>query len=206
MAKKDSKTIEKKQTKAAKPKAAKVVSSAQELTHKQALFVKEYLVDLNATQAAIRAGYSESTARIIGAQNLSKLNIQSAIQKAMQERGNKTEITAERVLLEAARLAFYDIRKLCNADGSPKNIHELDDDTAAAIVGIDIVESGGEEPQITKKFKLADKNNAIERLFKHLGLYQLDNSQKIDPLTTLLHSIASRSGNAFTPVEEDNAE
>lgn len=68
------------------------------LTAKQALFVKEYLVDLNATGAAVRAGYSEKTAKVIGHENLTKPDIAAAIAKAQQKRAEKVEITAEWVL------------------------------------------------------------------------------------------------------------
>ena len=71
---------------------------ANKLTDKQKMFVKEYLIDLNATQAAIRAGYSESTAKEIGCENLTKPNIAEAIQEAMSERSEKVEIKAEDVL------------------------------------------------------------------------------------------------------------
>ena len=68
------------------------------LTAKQQMFVKEYLIDLNATQAAIRAGYSEKTAKEIGAENLTKPNIASAVQEAMDKRAKKVELSAEYVL------------------------------------------------------------------------------------------------------------
>jgi len=68
------------------------------LTAKQKCFVKEYLIDLNATQAAIRAGYSEKTAKSVGSENMTKPDIQQAIQKEMDVRSKKTEITAEYVL------------------------------------------------------------------------------------------------------------
>ena len=71
---------------------------ADKLTDKQQAFVNEYLVDLNATQAAIRAGYSEKTANVIGPENLAKPCIAEAIQKAMQERAGRTEINADYVL------------------------------------------------------------------------------------------------------------
>jgi phage terminase small subunit len=70
----------------------------KKLTKKQEMFVKEYLIDLNATQAAIRSGYSPKTSGRIGDQNLKKLVIQEAIKKAMDKRSEKTEITAEYVL------------------------------------------------------------------------------------------------------------
>jgi len=81
------------------------------LTDKQKRFVEEYLVDLNATQAAIRAGYSAKTAGSIGEENLKKPEIAAAIQEAMDARSKRTEITADRVLQELAKIGFADIRK-----------------------------------------------------------------------------------------------
>ncbi len=76
------------------------------MTAKQQLFVDEYLIDLNATQAALRAGYSEKTARSIGAENLSKPDIEKAIADALEARRLRTEITQDRVLEELAAIAF----------------------------------------------------------------------------------------------------
>mgnify|MGYP002508964651 CR=1 FL=1 len=75
------------------------------LTPKQAAFVHEYLVDLNATQAAIRAGYSEKTARSVAAENLAKPNIQQAIQEARDAREKRSMITVEWVLAQIASIA-----------------------------------------------------------------------------------------------------
>lgn len=74
------------------------------LTPKQALFVQEYLIDLNATQAAIRAGYSARTAKSIGQENLTKPAIAEAIAAAQEERAEKTKITAQWVLEKAAQV------------------------------------------------------------------------------------------------------
>lgn len=175
----------------------------RKLNARQQAFVREYLIDLNATQAAIRAGYSEKTAAEQASRLLRNVNVKAAIAKAKQERANKVELTAERVLLEAARLALYDVRKLMNDDGTAKDISELDDDTAAAIIGISVTQV---KDITTFKYSLADKNSALERLFKHLGLYELDNSQKSDPLTTLLHAISTRSNSAFTPAQQQQHE
>lgn len=82
------------------------------LTPKQAAFVREYLVDLNATQAAIRAGYSARTAASIGEENLRKPDIAAAIQAAMDARAQRTEITQDRVLQELAKIGFSDIRNI----------------------------------------------------------------------------------------------
>jgi len=68
------------------------------LTDKQSAFVEEYLIDLNATQAAIRAGYSEETAKQIGSENLTKLDIQEAVQEAQAKRSKRTEITQDWVV------------------------------------------------------------------------------------------------------------
>lgn len=78
---------------------------AEDMTDKQKMFVKEYMKDLNATQAAIRAGYSENSAKEIGCENLTKPNIQEAIQKEMEERTQKVEITAEYVLSNLKKVA-----------------------------------------------------------------------------------------------------
>lgn len=143
------------------------------LTPKQARFVDEYLKDLNATQAAIRAGYSARNAGKIGPELLGKTRIAAAIAERMGEREKRTEITQDRVLLEIARLALFDPRKLFNADGSPKSIQELDDDTAAAIAGLDVVATGNAEMGVGQvmKIKIADKNSALEKLARHLGMY-----------------------------------
>ena len=147
------------------------------LTKKQELFVKEYLIDLNATQAAIRAGYSKKTSYSIGEENLKKPVIAAAIQEAMNNRATRIEITADRVLEEIAKLAFFDPRKFFNSDGSPIPIQSLDDDTAMALSGIDVLEeyvgTGKDRVFIgyTKKFKLADKKASLELLGKHLKLF-----------------------------------
>jgi len=80
------------------------------LTNKQEMFCKEYLIDLNATQAAIRAGYSEKTAKDIGCENLAKPNIQEFIQELMDKRSNKVNITAESILND-----ILDTRDTCKA-------------------------------------------------------------------------------------------
>lgn len=157
-------------------------SATKALNPRQERFVAEYLVDLNATQAAIRAGYSPKTAKEQGARLLTNVHIQQAVQERRQQHQANTGLTVERVLLEAMRLAFFDIRKLTDADGNPIPINQLDDDTAAAIQGLELVtervrgDNEGVET-VVRKYKIADKNAAVERLFKHLGLFQKDNDQ-----------------------------
>ena len=131
------------------------------LTDKQRSFVEEYLVDLNATQAAIRAGYSEKTAAEIGCENLGKPQIAAAIGAAFEERSAKTGATAERVVKELCRLAYSDVRRYYAADGKLRPLAELDDDAAAALSGV--------EPHI-RKVRLHDKHAALVTLAKHLGM------------------------------------
>lgn len=142
------------------------------LTAKQRRFVDEYIKDLNASQAAIRAGYSAISARNISSGLMTKANIQSAIAERMGKRSERTAITADRVLQELARLAFLDVRKAFTPEGALKPIHELDDDTAAAVAGMDIAEfsNGDDQTGVVKKIKLSDKKGALELLMRHLGM------------------------------------
>lgn len=186
-----------------KTAAAKQESKqSRPLTAQQQLFVDEYIIDLNGTQAAIRAGYAESSARATASRLLTIDNIQDAIAEARKEQQKRTQITADRVLLEVARLAMYDPRKFFNDSGDLLSIHDLDDDTAAALAGMDVMELPDGAGSI-KKIKLVDKGPNLERLMKHLGLYERDNEQKTDPLAALLHGIANSNAGAFMPVADD---
>lgn len=98
------------------------------LTPKQSLFVKEYLIDLNGTQAAIRAGYSEKTARQIAEENLSKPDIQAAVQEAMDKRAQKVEITAEYVLTTIKNTIerCAQAEPVLDRDGNPTGEYKFD--------------------------------------------------------------------------------
>ncbi|MBS1717650.1 MAG: terminase small subunit [Armatimonadetes bacterium] len=142
------------------------------MTNKQSRFAQEYLIDLNATQAAIRAGFSAKTAEAAGSRLLRNVKVVEAIQAGQRERQVRTQITADRVLQEVARLAFFDIRKLFDAEGNLKPTCELDEETAAALVRIDIqdVVKDGKRIGSTKRFKFADKTANLSLLMKHLGI------------------------------------
>jgi len=149
-----------------------VVSVAAKLTPKQRRFVNEYLIDLNATQAAIRAGYSKKTAQQIGAENLSKPVIQAEIQKRQVKLQNKLEITQERVLQELAAIAFAngaDFAKVVNTGLLPTvemiPTDELAPEKLPAIAGIKANQYGVE-------VKLHDKVKALELLGKYLGTFE----------------------------------
>jgi phage terminase small subunit len=111
-----------------------------EMNRKQARFVTEYAIDLNSTKAAIRAGYSKKTAKQQGSRLLTNVDVSGEIQKATQARLRRLEITADKVLQEIAKMAFFDVRKLFASDGSLIPIHRLDSDTAAGIKGFELVE------------------------------------------------------------------
>lgn len=137
------------------------------LTPKQARFVEEYLTDLNATQAAIRAGYSQKMAGRIGFQLLEKTGIQTAIQASQLERSARTGITADRVVKEIARVAFSnlsDVMEWTPAGIEVKRSDEIAPDAAAAIAEISETNAG-------LKVKLHNKVAALEQLAKHVGLY-----------------------------------
>lgn len=116
-----------------------------------------------------------------------------------------------RVLQEIARLAFFDIRKLLNEDGTPIPIKSLDDDTAAAIAGLDVARVGNAmigEAEVLK-FKIADKNAALEKLAKHLGLFEIDNKQKADPIAEALKLLGGNimgPGKAAPAREDEDAD
>ena len=143
------------------------------LTDKQRAFVQEYLIDLNATQAAIRAGYSMKNADKIASQLLGKTRISQAIAEALERRAERTEITADMVLKQYKRLAFFDIRKLYDESGNLKPVNEWDDDTAAAVSGIETTAIQGRDdiPQVVRKVKLTDRRAALADIGKHLGMF-----------------------------------
>jgi len=167
------------------------------LTDKQSRFVEEYLIDLNATQAAIRAGYSAKTAEWIGPQLLGKTHVAEAVRAGRASLSKRVEITQERVLQEYARIAFFDPRKVFDSTGAPRPIHELDDDTAAAIVGLEVVQVGNAEVGVgdVLKYKMADKKGALDSVARHLGMFNDKLDLKVtDALAERLARARKRAG------------
>jgi len=167
-----------------KPKRPKAGTSRAEAGKRRALFVEAYVTNGgNATQAAITAGFSEKTAYSAGGRLLKDVEIAAEIVRRRAEviaaAEKITGITMERTLREVGRLAYSDVRKLLNEDGSLKAIHELDDDTAAAVASVefDEIRSEGVVIGLTRKVKVFDKNSALEKAMKHFGLYEQDNEQ-----------------------------
>lgn len=147
------------------------------LTPKQAAFCAEYLVDLNATAAAKRAGYSERTARVIAQANLEHPACRAEIQRLMDERAQRTQVTADTVIRELARIAFSDLRKLFDERGGLLPVSQWPDELAGAIAVVEtdeLFEGFGEnrvQTGYTRKVKAWDKPKALELLGKHLRLW-----------------------------------
>lgn len=154
--------------------------TARPLTPKQQRFAEEYLIDLNATQAAIRAGYSENGAGQSAFNLLKKPEIQALIEKLRAKTSVKLEVTRERVINELAKIAFSDIRsvvkwgrvKIQAYDGIPEAVYDIDlipsdeisEDAAAAVAEVRKTRDG-------LSVKMLDKKGALDSLGKHLGLW-----------------------------------
>ncbi|MBP3958357.1 terminase small subunit [Gemmata sp. G18] len=164
-----------------------IAPMATELTPKQQRFVEEYLIDLNATQAAIRAGYSEDTAGSMGHENLKKPEIQAALKEAMDARSQRTQITADMVMAELGRLGFSNIRHYMSWNDSAVQLvpsEELNDDATRCIAEVSqtVTAEGG-----TVKLKLHDKVSALEKIARHLGMF--NDKVKLEGGITLAGSV-----------------
>ena len=141
------------------------------MTKKQKRFVEEYLIDLNATQAAIRAGYSPDSARDIGCENLTKPNIKAAMDRAMAERSRRTGINQDRVIQEIAKLAFLNPVDVIDMDEATVRGEAHRDDTAC-IASVKVKNIPTDDGAITEReVKTYDKLKALELLGKHLGMF-----------------------------------
>lgn len=143
------------------------------LTPKQQRFVDEYLIDLNATQAAIRAGYSAKTASSIGEQTLRKLEVALAITEAQAKRSERTGIDADWVLNRLASEAVADLADIIGSDGVLKPIEEWPLIWRQGLVtGIDVQEDRQDGVKIgqTVKVKLSDRIKRIELIGKHVNV------------------------------------
>ena len=155
---------------------------ADTLTPKQEMFCKEYLIDLNATQAAIRAGYSEKTARSVGQENLTKPDIQERVQQLMEERSNRVQLEADEVMWELKNILQADLANYIeiNEDTGAIRARGFDDMPEGASRAIQSIEedriiredNDGKQTTVHDKFKfrLYNKERMIELAMKHLGM------------------------------------
>jgi len=142
------------------------------MTKRQEIFVREYLISLNATDAAEKAGYSKKTANRIGHELLQRPDIAEAVKSKIEKRFTKLDISADRILNELARIAFADLKKVMDwNDGriEIKNSDEIADDDSAAIAEISETITG--QGTITRKLRHHDKVRALELLGKYQKLF-----------------------------------
>lgn len=156
------------------------------MTAKQRCFIDEYLIDLNATQAAIRAGYSGESAGSIGSELLQKPEIRARIDRAMAERSRRTGISADRVLMELGKLAFVNADDLINLDSATVKEGATRDDTAA-IAAVRVKTIPGENGDgVEREIRLADKLKALELCGKHLGMFR-EKPEANAPVTVVIN-------------------
>lgn len=142
------------------------------LTAKQKLFIDEYLIDLNATQAAIRAGYSPNNADKIGSELLGKTRVSDAISKAMAERSRRTGINQDRILMELAKIALVNPAKVVNFEEATILDSALPEDLAA-VASVKVKRFPTKEGEgIEREVKFYDKTKALDLAGRHLGMFQ----------------------------------
>ena len=139
------------------------------LTPKQQRFVEEYLIDLNATQAAIRAGYSEKTAKSIGQENLTKPDIQKAIEEAQNKRQEQTQIDAAYVLKRLVEIDQMDVLDIMDDDGNVKPLRDWPKIWRQYISNIETISMDDGEGWL-RKIKWPDKVKNLELLGKHVSV------------------------------------
>tara|TARA_B100000768_G_C11276965_1_gene376442 strand:- start:1625 stop:2251 length:627 start_codon:yes stop_codon:yes gene_type:complete len=155
-----------------------------DLTEKQSLFIIEFMIDLNGTQAWMRATGCENkkTAGTESSKTLKIPKVREALKQQMNARAARTLITADKVLHELSKLAFSNIGGVYDSSGDLIPVHELDSDVAASIQEVTEdqmgSEDGGAPIVIKRKYKLADKRSSLDLLGKHLKLF--GDSEKIE--------------------------
>lgn len=161
------------------------------LTDKQQCFVDEYLIDLNATQAAIRAGYSAKTADQQGSRMLANVKVKQAVAEKQAQRSKRTGVNQDRVVLELAKVAFAKMTDIVDSNGKIKEDASPDD--LACIESIKYKESDNEYGgSVEREVKIASKLKALELLGKHLGMWSdkfnvtVEKSEKLDDIISQL--------------------
>lgn len=161
------------------------------LTDKQRRFVDEYLIDLNATQAAIRAGYSAKTADQQGSRMLANVKVKQAVAEKQAQRSKRTGVNQDRVVLELAKVAFAKMTDIVDSNGRIKEDASPDD--LACIESIKYKESDNEYGgSVEREVKIASKLKALELLGKHLGMWSdkfnvtVEKSEKLDDIISQL--------------------
>ncbi len=175
------------------------------LTPRQERFVEEYLVDLNATQAAIRAGYTKRHADVVGSRLLGKVRIQETLTRRRRELATAHDVTPERVIGEMARLAFADLGEFVRIENGKMIVQDFTqadgtklDTRCLAEVSETITEHGG-----TLKVKLHNKREALRDLGEHLGIFEAARERTLSlEAVVIAHDGAARVRVSTTPTRE----
>jgi len=161
------------------------------LNPKQKQFAREYLIDLNATQAAVRAGYSVKTAKQQGQRLLTNVDLQPYLQELMNARAERTEITADKVLKELGLIGFSNMADYAKWAGEGAYFYDSDDLTreqAAAVAEVSSkkttrkTQNDDDVETLEIKLKLHDKKGALVDIGRHLGMFtdKIEHSGKIE--------------------------
>ena len=144
----------------------------KKLTLKQARFVREYLIDHNGKQAAIRANYAPRSAEMQASRLLSIEKVRQAVEAGTTRQLKALDVSADRVLREVARIAFSDLRGMFDEEGNLRPIRDLTDDQAAALASVEVVraKAGDGAQEWVHKIKVWDKPKALELLMKKFGM------------------------------------
>ena len=172
---------------------------AKKLTAKQKRFCEEYLIDLNATQAAIRAGYSPESAADIGSDNMQKTEIKAEIDKQMAERSKRTGITQDRVLEELGKIAFCNPADLINLkDATMLDAADRMDTAAIASVKVKEIPTRDGETITEREIRMTDKLRALELCGKHVGLFKNDEDTLIPMQVVINYDYGENTNGAPT--------
>lgn len=177
----------------------KAPKQANELTAKQAAFVREYLIDLNATQAATRAGYSAKTAGVIAVELMTKPHVKAAIDAAMAARCEETKIDAAWVLKRLAAEAEADVADIYGEDGELLPLKKWPKIWRQGLVaGFDVeeIEVEGVKVGLIRKVKISDRVRRLELIGKHVNVQAFQENVQVSGVEALADRIARAKAKA----------
>lgn len=171
------------------------MDKAAKLSAKQAQFVDQYLIDLNATQAAIRAGYSPKTAAQIGVENLKKPKVAAAIAAALTARSKRTTIDSDWVLTRLGDEAQADLADLYTEEGELKPVHQWPliwrQGLVAGIEAVEEKDHNGKVIGVVRKVKLSERIKRVEMIGRHVGVQAFKDKLEVDVSDDLASVLAA---------------